>query len=75
MIYDENIGFLRLTPRFCEEAVIVKRALGAEAIHFGRRDKRPDHRVFRDVAKFRAVTRLARAAENLNIAEIADVFL
>jgi len=75
MIHDENIGFLRLAPCFREEAVIVERALGAKAILFGRRDKRPDHCVFRDVAEFRAIPCLARAAENLNISEVADIFL
>ena len=73
MVDDDDVGVERLLPRLQHEAVVVKRAVAAEAIVARRRDERPDRRVFRHVGELAAVAARARARERDDLRQVARI--
>ena len=73
VIDDDDIGIERVLAGLHHEAVAIKRAVAAEAVVAGGRDKRPDAGVFRNVGQFGAIAAFARTRERDDFRQVAGV--
>jgi len=74
MVIDHHqVGRHRLAPRLHDEAVLVVRAILAEAIFAGRGSVVPDRRVFRDFQAFRLVAALRHLGEDRDAARVGGI--
>ncbi len=73
VIDDDQVGRHRLAPRLHDEAVLVVRAILAEAVFAGRRGVVPHRRVFRDFQAFGLVAALRHLGEDRDAAGVGRI--
>ncbi len=73
VIDDDQVGRHRLAPRLHDEAVLVVRAILAEAVFTGRRGVVPHRRVFRNFQTFGLVTALRHLGKHRDAAGVCGI--